>query len=187
MSFNDTMTEAYRRFTSGDEDALGEIVRAYSDQLLYFVCPTVKNIQTAEEIVADSFVHIALKKRAFRGDSSLKSYLFAVAHNLAVDYVRKASRRGELPSEDIETVRDMTELDSRLLRDERDRHLHDAMSELCEDYRAVLYLVYFENMTADQAASVMKKSKKQTENLIFRARKALRAILEKDGYGYENI
>lgn len=42
-------------------------------------------------------------------------------------------------------------------------------------------------MTADQAAYVMKKSKKQTENLIFRARKALRAILEKDGYGYENI
>ena len=61
------------------------------------------------------------------------------------------------------------------------------MSELCENYRAVLYLVYFENMTADQAAYVMKKSKKQTENLIFRARKTLRAILEKDGYGYENI
>ena len=49
------------------------------------------------------------------------------------------------------------------------------------------YLVYFEELSAEESAKVMKLTRKQTENLIFRARCALKAILEKDGYDYENL
>ena len=42
-------------------------------------------------------------------------------------------------------------------------------------------------MSHEDVARAMKKSRKQTENVIFRARRALRALLEKEGFTYENI
>lgn len=187
MSNDCTMLDHYRRYLSGDESAFTEIVRAYSDQLLYFTYRIVGNFRDAEEITADAFVQIAVKKHAFRGDSSLKTYLFAVGRNKAVDMVRKNASRHELLADDPELLSDTETLEGRIMRSERDRRLHHAISELCEDYRCVLYLVYFQEMSAEEAAKVMKKSRKQAENLIFRARKALKAILEKDGYGYEDL
>ena len=61
------------------------------------------------------------------------------------------------------------------------------MEELCEEYRVALYLVYFEGMSHEEVARAMKKSRKQTENTVFRARRALRALLEKEGITCENV
>ena len=182
------MIASYRRYLSGDENAIGDIVRAYSDSMLLFTLSLVKNMSDAEEIVSDAFVHIAVKKHAFREDSQLKTYLFSICRNKAVDLIRKKVSRGggTLPVEpgidaDTET------LESRVLRSERDEALHRAIAELCEDYRIALYLVYFENMSHEEVAKAMKKTLKQTENIIFRARRALRAILEKEGITVEDL
>lgn len=187
MNDDGVMIGYYRRFLSGDEGAFTEIVREYSDQLLYFVYRIVGNFRDAEEITADAFVQIAVKKHAFRGDSSLRTYLFAIGRNKAVDMIRKNASRHEFLAEDAQLLEDMDTLEGRILRTERDKMLHRAIAELCEDYRCVLNLVYFQEMSAEETAKVMKKSRKQTENLIFRARGALKAILTKDGYEYENI
>lgn len=187
MSSDTAMIECYRRFIEGDEPALGEIVRAYSDSMLLFTCDIVKNLRDAEEIVADAFVHIAVKKRAFRGDSQLKTYLYSICRYRAIDRIRREVRRGELPVEDIDLASDHETLEGRILRSERDEKLHAAIAELCEEYRTALYLVYFEDMSHEEAARIMKKSRKQIENIIFRARRALRAILEKEGVGYEDL
>ena len=43
------------------------------------------------------------------------------------------------------------------------------------------HLIYFENMTYDEAAKVMKKNRKQVDNLLYRGKKELGIILGKDG------
>ena len=179
--------ESYRRYADGDESALGEIVRAYADSLLFFTAGLVKDPGDAEEIVSDAFVALALKKRAFRGESQLSTYLYAICRNKAVDLIRKRARRGEVLSLDPEEAADLSTLEERVIHTERDKRLHAAMSELCEDYRVALYLTYFEGMSHEETAKAMKKSRKQTENTIFRARSALRALLEKEGFTDENI
>lgn len=47
--------------------------------------------------------------------------------------------------------------------------------------RVVIHLIYFEKMTYDEAAKVMKKNRKQVDNLLYRAKKELRIILGEDG------
>ena len=187
MTSDERMLECYRRYVDGDESALGAIVREYSDSMMLFTCSLVKSIRDAEEIVSDAFVQIAVKKRAFRGDAQLKTYLFSICRNRAVDVIRKNARRGEIASLDPEMEADVETLEGRVLRTERNEKLHAAIDELCEEYRVALYLVYFEGMSHDEAAKIMKKSRKQTENLIFRARRALRAILEKEGFTNEDL
>lgn len=182
----DELALKWQKFCEGENSALEEIMESVSDSLLYFVLRLVKNIWCAEDIVADTFAGLILSKKKFRGDSSFKTYLFSAARHRAIDYIRKHAR--EIPSEiDERSLVDCETLEARLIESERHAHLHIAMNELTEKYRQVLYLVYFEELSAEESAKIMKLSRKQTENLIFRARRALKTILEKDGYDYENL
>ena len=61
------------------------------------------------------------------------------------------------------------------------------METLNPDYRQVLYLTYFEELSNSEAARVMKKSCRQIENLLYRAKQALRSKLEKEGFEYERL
>lgn len=65
--------------------------------------------------------------------------------------------------------------------------LHRTMKRLKSEYFQVLYLVYFEDFTNDEAATIMKRSKRQIENLIYRAKKTLKSELEKEGFEYEEL
>ena len=73
------------------------------------------------------------------------------------------------------------------LRDERKKILHNALANLSPEYRQVLWLIYFEDFSNDEAAQVMKKSKRQIENLVYRAKKSLKLTLEKEGFLYEEL
>ena len=52
---------------------------------------------------------------------------------------------------------------------------------LSDDMSVVIHLIYFEDLSYDEAAKVMKKNRKQVDNLLYRAKKELRIILGKDG------
>ncbi len=187
MTGDASALESYQRYRAGDESALGDVIRAYSDGMTFFTSTLVKNPDDAEEIVSDAFVEIALKIRAFRGESALRTYLYAICRHKAIDLIRKRVRRGEIVSLSDDQTADLDTLEGRVLRTERDGAIHRAMTELCEEYRVALYLVYFEDMSHDDVARAMKKSRKQTENVIFRARRALRALLEKEGFTHEEL
>ena len=83
---------------------------------------------------------------------------------------------------EAENVSDDREiLEESVLTDELKRTVNDALSELSEEMHTAVHLVYFEELTYEEAAKVMKKSRKQVDNLLYRAKKELRNILGKDG------
>ena len=61
------------------------------------------------------------------------------------------------------------------------------METLSSDYRQVLYLTFFEELSNTEAAKIMHKSNRQIENLLYRAKLALRSKLEKEGFKYERL
>ena len=79
------------------------------------------------------------------------------------------------------------EPDGRLLAEEvvrtkeRSRILHVCMDEMNPDYREALYLTYFEGMSYAQTAQVMGKTVKQITNMVYRGKKSLRRLLEREG------
>ena len=64
---------------------------------------------------------------------------------------------------------------------ERARLLRTCMTELHEDYREALFLVYFEGLSHAETAAVMGKREKQVADLIYRGKIALRKRLEQEG------
>ncbi len=176
----DNGESSYRRFLDGDESAFREILDMYSENLIFFINRYVNNISIAQELSEDVFVEILIHKKRYNFKTSLKTYLFTIGRNKAVSYLRRCARKPEYAYEYIENESDRKNLEDEFIKKEQERKLHEALKKLNYDYKTVLHLVYFENMSNDDAASVMKKSKKQIENLLYRAKQALRKELERE-------
>ena len=90
--------------------------------------------------------------------------------------------------DELETVlRDEWDLEQSYLAEENKISLHRAIKRLHPEYRQILWLVYFEDFSGKEVGGVMKKSSKQIKNLLYRAKKALKSELEKEGFVYEEL
>lgn len=182
----DNGASSYRRFLNGDENGFVEIVEAYGANLIFFINGFIRNITVAEDLMEETFCDLILYKNRYKGKSSFKTYLFAIARNKAMTYLKKHSRV-PLSIEDFDA--DLVAIDNpenTIIQDEEKRQLYSAMNKINPDYRTVLHLLYFENMSYDEVAFVLRKSKKQINNLAYRAKQALKAEMKKGGFIYEN-
>lgn len=182
----DNGESSYRRFLSGDDSGLVEIIRDYKDGLIFFLNGYTHDILAAEELCEDSFVKLAVNKPRFDWRSSFKTFLYTIARNIAFD--RKKTLKRHISIDDAGEI-DSGErsLEEEYLREEQKIAVHRAMEKLKPDYRQVLWLTYFEELSNKETAAVMKKSVHGIETLVYRARNALKKQLEKEGFTYENI
>ncbi len=184
----DNGESSYRRFLAGDNEALSALIGAYKDGLMLYLNGYVGNIALAEELTEETFFRLITKKPRFSGKSAFKSWLYAIGRNVAVDHIRRSRRMETVPPEDLEKLLTWQEsLEQDYIREERKLHLHKAMEKLPGDYYGILWLVYFEGFSNREAAAVLKKSDRQVINLLYRAKHALKAILEKEGFVYEDL
>ena len=169
--------ELYLRFLSyREEPVLETLIERHEYTLTLFLYGYLHNMEDAEDIMIDSFAEAAARQTWSLKGSTFKTWLFAVARKKALMCLRKR-RIKQAPLED--DIADRGESpESELLKKERDRKLYRAMERLNPDYRQVLMLIYFEQMSHEEAARVMGKSKKQIYHLVQRGRERLRNILE---------
>ena len=184
----DNGASSYLRFLDGDDNAFVSIIRDYKDGLILYLDSFTHNIYIAEDLMEDTFVKIATKKPAFYRGSSFKTWLYAIAGNIARDWLRRNHRKITVSIDDISAdLIAEDDLERQYLREERRITTRRALRKINSDYAQVLYLVYFENFSNEQAAKVMKKSKRQVENLIYRAKQSLKSELDKEGFTYEEL
>ncbi len=184
----DNGASSYRRFLNGDDGGLVEIIRDYKDGLTLYLNGFVHNIFVAEELMEEVFFKLATKKPRFFGNRSFKTWLYTIGRNVAIDELRRRKRISDAPIEDYEhCLVEEESVEAAYLREEQKITVQKALRALKAEYRQVLFLVYFEGFSGGEAAAVMGKSKHQTENLIYRAKIALKAELDKEGFVYEKL
>lgn len=181
------MTESdetlYGRFLAERrEEDFRELMERHRESLILFLYGYVHSMEDAEDLMIDAFAEAAAGPTFFYGRSSFKTWLFSIGKNLARMRLRKARRAAALPDEPADGTAEPPELG--ILRDERNRQLYQALRQLNEEYRQILILLYFEQMSRDEAARVMGKSKKQVYHLAERSRKALKEELHRMGFDH---
>lgn len=180
--------ESYRKFLRGDQQGLRELVELYRDELLLFIHSFVGDLTQAEDLAEDVFVELVVKKPRFRGGSSFKTWLFAIARHKALNFVKKRGRTQSVSVEELAALPDeCAGLERSLLRDEQHAALWRAMAGLKDEYRQALCLSYFEDFSNGEIAEIMGKSRRQVENLLYRAKGALKDSLTKEGFTYEEL
>ncbi|MCL1983429.1 MAG: RNA polymerase sigma factor [Clostridiales bacterium] len=179
--------ELYLRFAEGDESAFAELVGLYRESLTMYIYSFVKDMYEAEDLMIDTFACLA-EELGFEGRSSLKTYLFAIARHLAMRCLKKRRNRVHVSIEELVCepgASGGSSPETDYLRGERRERLRNCMQKLKPEYSEVLNLLYFENMSYAGAAKTMKKTKKQIDNLTYNAKISLKAVMESEGFTYE--
>ena len=175
----DNGASSYRRFLEGEESAFEEIMEEYRQGLTLFINRYTSDISAAEDIAIDVFTYILLHPGKYNFHTSLKTYLYMLGRSRALDYVRKRTRIETAPLEAAESEAEPPE--ESVFARERENAVHEAMKKLPKEMGEVLYLFYFEGLSYEETAKVMKKTKKQIDNLLYRAKEKMRDIIGKDG------
>ena len=177
----DNGASSYRRFLDGDESAFDEIMKELFDNLVFFIDRYVHDIHAAEDIAIDTFSDLVVNKHRYNFKVTLKTYLFMLGRSRALNYIKHQKVIDFVELSEAAKVPEQETLEEIVLVDERKRVVNNALSSLSDDMRVVIHLIYFEGLSYDEAAKVMKKNRKQVDNLLYRAKKELRIILGKDG------
>ena len=180
---NATGEELFRQYLAGDENAFETLVSMYDNELFHFINRIVNDYHEAKQLTIETFARLAAGGRMFAEKSSLKTYLFTIGKNLAARYVKLRKKVKHVSFEDcIELLYDENETpDEYMEREENKRILHEAMFNLKDEHRAILILLYFEDMSYKQAGRVMNKNENQIKQLAYRAKSSLRKKLVNNG------
>lgn len=172
----------YKRYLKEHNEAdLLILLERHKESLVLFLYSIVHNMDDAEELMLDSYAEIAAGG-SFSGRSSFKTWLFSIGKHKALMLLRKRVSWFSVEEDTEDELTAAPEME--ILNKERNQQLFQAMRGLNEEYRQVLTLLYFEEMSMEETARVMGKSRKQIYNLSDRGKKALRGELERMGFAY---
>lgn len=180
----DNGASSYHRFLQGDPEALEQLVREYSDELIRYAYLYVRNSEIAEDVMEDAFAALIVKKKKFKEQASFKAYMYAIVRNRCLDLLRK---KRAVPLDDVGNILFAEDGHAALEKRERDRQIYICLNKLAPQYRDALYFTYIDGYSIEETAGIMGKNKKQVYNLLARARSSLKDILIKEGIGYEDL
>jgi RNA polymerase sigma-70 factor, ECF subfamily len=146
-------TALIQRWKAGDERAATALVERHATALARYV-GSMGERDAAEEVVQDTFVRAFSSLESFRGDSSLRTWLFTIARRLVVDRRRALRRRREVGSlEDVDAATEYTALDG-LIASEAQRKVWGAVGKLSPTQREVFLLRVNEGLSYKEIAEV---------------------------------
>jgi RNA polymerase sigma-70 factor, ECF subfamily len=138
---------------SKDEASFGLLYNRFSIPVYNYLLRLVRNRETAEEILQDVFVALWKEAGRFRGDASVKTYIFRIAHNKAVSWLRKESVRNLFREWQPEAFED--DPDEKMIASWKRELLNTALDRLPAKHRAVVELAFVQQMSYLEISQVL--------------------------------
>jgi RNA polymerase sigma-70 factor (ECF subfamily) len=165
------------RWKAGDQRAATRLVERHADALARFAA-SVGGRGDVAEIVQDTFVRAFGSLDSFRGDSSLRTWLFTIARRLLLDRRRAERRRGEhVEVQDGDATTEYDPLDT-LVAEESHRRMRDAVARLTPTQRAVFTLRVGEGLSYKEIADAVDTTEGAARVHYHNAMRAVKEFLD---------
>lgn len=137
--------------------AFSQIVSQYSEQLYWHIRRMVLSHDDANDVLQNTFIKAWQGLSSFEGRSKLSSWLYRIAINEAVDFLRRKKETMSLSDEEGEgsSVASRLMADEYFDGDETAAQLQQAISELPEVQRRVFQMKYFEDMKYSEISEIL--------------------------------
>jgi RNA polymerase sigma factor (sigma-70 family) len=143
-----------------------------------------RNQAEAEEVLQTVYLKILQGKARYRGESALRTWLFAVIRKTAISEHRKTLLRTLSPVAVPQASNDRHPI-VELERSEMQRRFQEALERLPGRQRETLHLVFYQDLSLSEAAQVMEVSVGSARRHYERGKKRLREILDKEEIDYD--
>ncbi len=172
--------------TQGKLTAFEQLYNQHADQIYRYIYYRVSNQSDAEDLVAQTFLQAWTAITNYKPNGSpFVAWLYTIAHNLVVNYYKKSERQAKLQMPLTDWMADVQgqqdpyrELNTRL----RNEALRRAILQLGTEQQQIIYFRYVEDWSHQQIAALLGKTEAAVRVIQFRAQRALRQLLEKDGW-----
>lgn len=175
-----------------DAEAFGPIVERYEEKLLRYVRRfTGLSKQCCEDVVQEGFLKIYRNLNGFNPEMQFSSWAYRIAHNEAINYLRKNKQNVaplETDDEEMGDLLDVLHADVDIVKDASKGELRKAVQEVLYEmpvkYREVLVLRYLEDLDYTSMGDVLKKSVGTIGTLLNRAKERFKRTAQKKNYSF---
>lgn len=175
------------RILGGDRDRFSELVSRYEKRVINYVYRIIHRYEDAHDLTQDIFVKVYLALDRFDPKYQFSTWLFRIAQNSAIDALRKKTVL-EVPltrsGDDDSGTKEREFADNgispyRALKNKQlSVAIDTAVAKLPADYRELIQLRHFAELSYEEIASMKKLPLGTVKNKLFRARNLLKEALE---------
>ena len=169
---------------SGHPEVYGEIIKRYQRKLFFYVYRLVGSKEETEDILQNVFVKAYGNIKTFDMERKFSSWIYRIAHNEAINFLKRRNKRKFISWEDIVASKDKMETKSEekspienWIREESRLEVRGALEKLPEKYRNVLMLRYFSEKSYQEIGKIIKSPVNTVGTLINRAKKKLMTVI----------
>lgn len=167
-----------------DPDLLDSLIAQYQHRLLRYLLHLTGNRATAEDLFQETWVRVLEKGHLYDGRSRFLTWLLTIAHNVAVDHLRRRSPSSLDAMQDPEEGTPFEVPDAaptpfeQFAATEQSARLEKALSQLSPMFREVLVLRLHEELKLEEIAQLIKIPLATVKTRLYRGVMALRPILK---------
>jgi RNA polymerase sigma-70 factor (ECF subfamily) len=172
-------------FQAGDRASFGRIVEEYRRPVISHVYRLVRDISIAEELSQDVFLRV-YRSRDYQPTAKLRSWIFRIATNLALNWLRDhrhEARHQRLDHPPVSQARmrepqaNLPNMEELLVKDARLAEVRAAIQELPDNHRVAVLMHKYQELDYNEMARALNCSVPAIKSLLFRAYENLRKRL----------
>jgi RNA polymerase sigma-70 factor (ECF subfamily) len=171
-----------RRCLAGDQAACSSLVDAYARLVGTVIWRTTNNADVVEDLAQETFLRVFRGLPYFDDRAKLSTWIFTIAHRVAIDHLRKSGRLQQsrlepaLPEMAIDSLLDPEEA---LSGEEMRRLMHDGLARLPEKYRLAIVYTSMEELDYPTVAVMLGLPVGTLKTFVFRGKRMLKDHIEK--------
>lgn len=183
-------TEIIAKLQQGDEQAFKQLVENYQKLVVRTCFGLVHNTEDAEDIAQDVFIEVFRSIGQFRADSKISTWLYRIAVNRSLNFIRDNKRRKWFWSFEDAAGKKNNQLEKilpgssenpeyKLENSQRAQFLHQSIDSLPQNQRIAFTLNKYDDLSYNEISEIMNLSVSSIESLIHRAKINLQKKLYK--------
>jgi len=187
MRISDTTTdeELIQKVREEDRELYGEVIRRYQTKLRHYLRKFFRDPDELEDALQEIFIRAYRNLYDFNINRRFAPWIYRVAHNEAINQIKKKSSRYAISLEEheIDVLDKSLSVGEQMDAGKVSQQLGEALSQLKDKYREPLILHYFEDRSYEEIADIMRLPVGTVGTLLSRGKQRLKEIIKKS---YDN-
>jgi len=170
-----------------DPERYAELIERYQGKLFAYLYRLTGAREETEDLLQDVFIKAFRNLRSYDISRKFSSWIYRIAHNEAVNHIKRRSLKRFIPWEDITATKDMLVMSSSEeaadiahMREEDRQEVDRVINRLPFKYKQVLVLRYYSDKSYEEISEILGKPINTVGTLINRAKKRMAAEMEKN-------
>jgi len=175
--------EIVEQIVAGDTELFAEVIARYQKPLIVYTRKITFSQQAAEDVIQNTFIKAYQNLRGFNTKKKFSSWIYRIAHNEAVNYIRKNKHEITTSKETWfdSKASEHESIESTVDRKLSSEALANALRELPLKYREPIMLHAMEGKSYDEISYILRIPTATVGTRIRRGKSKLKAIIKAKG------